>query len=309
MNNTDYLLSFLLNYDIIHEFGTIDNLLNIIGITQTALPKDLLMVKFFEYALFKNKTVDEIYDLFNTTGDYSTLDHDKEIIGTMLAIVGSRNSQFIPFNMNNAKKKIAPFLISLKNKDTNDVPHTGQPYPDPIKGRPHLQWCYCQYSKCKKEFNNPIKLVEHLTKCNAYSQGYHYYHEVAVHKTQLTPEKVIAQNLTKCPSYACDHKEFSSCAQLNDHLARLGIEPFWTQGMTFDDEIDFDKNNMLTTVPKMFVNEFCVVCLVEPCSVLINNCRHHVYCLTCHSNKNIINKMSNICPACRTKVDQFIPFA
>jgi len=174
--------------------------------------------------MWRGKTIDELYHILagGADIDFATLDEDTKAITTFAEIIKHKNPIFKPYDEklcashNNLFKR----ALDKKNNNDNDVPHTGQPSIDPIKGRPHLGWNECKYKKCQKKFKNSLALVNHLISCNAYTQGYHYHHETAIFDLGLTEEKVLTQNLTKCPSYACNHKEFAKPDELIMHLKK-----------------------------------------------------------------------------------------
>jgi len=307
MNSEEYLVSFLLNYDIIHIYGTYEKLLDAIYVS--TIPTDLLIIKFFEYAFFKSKSVDEIYELFTgQTTEYPTIEADKKIISKLLELVGQRETQFIELNEKLIKAVIKSFpnlMPKPTQQNSKSVIHEGVPLPDPIKGRPRLGWCVCKFKNCGQKFSSGMALVDHLTKCNVYTQGFHHHHENAVYNLYLTPEKVKSLNMTKCPSIACNYKDFETSEKLIRHLTLLGIEPFWQKGIILNtDDEKIDRTMLLNFVPKLYITDTCIICLDNKPNIITNNCRHHVYCTTCF-NPNI----PNLCPICRTKVDSFFPYA
>ena len=100
-------------------------------------------------------------------------------------------------------------------------------------------------------------MVTHLIQCNSYTRGYHSSHEHGVKYNKLTEEKVITDNITKCPSWMCDIKSFASSQELIKHLQLLGIEPFWKNGMVFCPESS--KRKIFEIEPdKKYINETCV---------------------------------------------------
>ena len=322
----DYLLAFLMNYDIIHFFGTYDNLLKSI-FEAKKLPIDLLTFKFFEYMLFKNKEVDEIYNLFkgDDSNETNTTESDTECIVRMLDLLKNKQIKFVHFNLVEYDNNVKCFNIPKQQVqqaakiEVPEVVHTGYPIPDPEKGRPQLNWCQCAFPNCGKQFTSAMALVNHLTKCNVYTEGFHYYHENAVLELAFSPEKVIAENITKCPSLACNHKDFETPQLLIEHLVLLGIEPFWTKGTVIENK-DV-ANPTATTVqikkepkvnydihyPKLFEVEQCLLCLTERPQVVAGNCRHHIVCRDCFVGMNVAVN-TKVCPMCRTQVNIFYPF-
>jgi hypothetical protein len=320
--DTFYLTSLLLNYDIsdqvyksdepnesdeIRNLKVVRRLLNIV-LENKKYNMELLLNKFFEFVLWKNINQDQMIKMFckklNLDLDDENLEESKSSIEKYLKIIGERKITFKLYDYDEVYKKVNKILstgiIKLNN---DDVSHTGQPIPDPIKGRPQLDWGFCQYDGCKKSFSNCSGLVSHLIKCNVYTQGYHTSHEHGVNYNNLTIDKVINSNITKCPSWMCEIKNFGTAQELVQHLQLLGIKPFWKQGMTFC--IESSKRKILEIDPdKKYINDTCVLCLDNPAEIIINKCGHQVYCIDCVCKANKIN-----CPICRGKVDMFLPYA
>lgn len=321
-----YILSFMLNYDIVGQgkITNIDKLLDLIKDSDPDLIKpDLLVAKFFEYTQWKGINPNDAYEIFvnNFESAYETNNKTKlnkqtepvEQFTGFLQIHGNKPIIFKPFIQNEVQTKVNYLLSNnlvikkkASTKNVIDVPHDGLPIPDPELGRPHLQWRKCYFPNCGREFNTPVELVTHLQKCNAFTQGYHWAHEEALYCI-IGPDYVRENNITKCPSWACNQKTFNSPEDLIKHYQELGIEPFWEKGMCFfsDDNLSkSDYKRMLCSVPKFFVTETCMICLDNPVEFLLDKCRHHIYCFDC---LKVCNKES--CPICRAKIDKFIPYA
>lgn len=328
LSNQDHLLAFLMNYDVMAIYGTYPNLLK--HIFESKLPIDLLTFKFFEFMLFKKKDIDEIYSYFKNTGEnsgYEEIDSDRvdkdiESIVKILDLLAGKQVQFVGYDVKDYMQKVQCFKIPqevIPNKKSNiveyNVPHIGIPPPDPEKGRPHLGWRTCVYPNCGKVFKNGMDLVEHLIKCNVYTEGFHYYHEDAVTRLNFNPEKVHRGQITKCPSLACAHKDFGSPDALIDHLRYMGIPPFWEPGMIFETEENMKKKetppeikaNYDVHYPKLFEVEQCLLCLDCPPQVVAGNCRHHIVCRECFVSMNI-GYSAKVCPMCRGPVNVFYPF-
>lgn len=319
--DTFYLTSLLLNYDISkqvyksdepNETDEIKNLKIVRRLLDCILQDkkynmELLLNKFFEFVLWKNIDQTRMIKIFckklNLDLNDENLEQSKSSIEKYLEIIKERKIIFKSYNHDEIYKKVNKIIGTGIIKLNNDILHTGQPLPDPILGRPQLNWQFCQYDGCKKSFSNCSGLVSHLIQCNAYTQGYHSSHEHGVKYNNLSEEKVINNNITKCPSWMCEIKNFSSPQELIQHLQILGIEPFWKKGMTFC--IESSKRKVLEIDPyKKYINESCVLCLDNPGEIIINKCGHQVYCIDCVCKANKIN-----CPICRGKVDMFLPYA
>lgn len=316
--DTFYLTSLLLNYDISEQIyksdepDEIKNLKIIRKLLDCILQDkkyniELLLNKFFEFVLWKNINKNQMIKIFckklNLDLNDENLEQSKSSIEKYFSIISDIKIFFKPYNHDEAYKKINKIIGTGIIKLNNDVIHSGQPIPDPEKGRPQLNWNYCQYNGCKKSFSSCSALVSHLIQCNAYTRGYHSSHEEGVKYNNLTEEKVINANITKCPSWMCEIKNFSSSQELIQHLQLLGIEPFWKKGMNFC--IESSKRNILEVKPdKIYINESCVLCLDNHAEIIINRCGHQIYCIDCIDKSNKLN-----CPICRGKVDMFLPYA
>ncbi len=316
--DTFYLTSFLLNYDIesklVHkdidkqENYVLPRLLDLIT-TNTRYPLELLLTKFFEYTICKKIELNQINQLLcdklNLSNESDNPDDFANQFKEYFDIITVRTINFIPWDYASAYRKvnelITQSLVKLNNK--NQCEHQGQPLPDPELGRPKLTWKYCQYSGCKKTFSSPAKLVEHLIKSNVYTRGFHSCHEDAVKLNNLTPEKVLENNITVCPSYICENKKFKKPEELIEHLQILGIKPFWQSGM------ELPSNHNKKKLPdiksnQMYLVDSCLICLDAPVEIFINKCGHQVYCIDCLKRSS-----KTTCPICRTKVDMFLPYA
>ncbi len=258
-----------------------------------------------------NKSVDDIYNLF-TGEDVNTVEHDKKIIKTFIEIINTKNVFFLPFDQEKCRLVIGSMKKTIQyysKKSKDDVPHDDIPFPDPIEGRPHLKWRVCKFKNCGKQFSSGIKLVEHLIECNAFTKGYHFAHEMVIRDERFTSEYILKNNIKRCTSYICG-KQFDSPEELIKHLQRLGMEPFWQPGMTFDDEQDKEKINYRKIFEmdyKCYSTEKCVICLDNAPVIISVNCRHNVWCQQCYQDYS--EKMNMICPTCRSKISLVLPFA
>lgn len=188
--------------------------------------------------------------------------------------------------------------------DQNNCPHIGYPLPDKQLGRPRLEWKVCYYNKCHKYFNNIMGLKTHLTSLGKLTHGFHQFHEISVKELKLTPEKIIKENLAKCPSLICDKKNYIfRPEELINHFEILGIEPFWKQGMSFNNEIE-QVNLGDIVYKKIYIMEECLICLENKPMILFLPCYHNVICINC-----ILKVSLNFsCPVCRNNIDKIIPF-
>ncbi len=321
---TFYLTAFLLNYDITNIF--VDNktiqtksyvsekILELI-LSNTNYPEELLVNKFFEFVKWFGLDLNELVSIIiNKTEPNPTsilteeADAIKENIQKYFNFLNFKNIDFKKFSHQEVHNTyiylIQKKIISL----TNDIKHSGQPLPDPVLGRPKLSWCRCTHKDCNKKFGTASQLTMHLTENNVYTKGYHLIHEEAIRQMGLTIEKVNQNNITKCPSWLCEIKDFNSPTELIKHLQLLGIKPFWYEGLEINDNSNilnlFDKKN------KIYHTSHCLMCLGDSPNIMINRCGHQVYCVNCVGE---LSKMSESiktnCPVCRGKIDKFYPYA
>ncbi len=301
IDNTTYvMLSFLLNYDVLHLFeNDLTKLLNQIYETKH-LPTDLLMTKFFEYAQFLNLPNDKLYEILNIGTDLQAI----EAANLFINFIKEKKTKFIKFDektRDDCYKLICYLINYIKIKN---VHHQGLPVPDPCLGRPRLSWCRCQYLNCGKIFTCASDLVRHLVNNNVYAQGYHQDHERAL--KGWTVDNVISKSLIRCPSIVCsvNTENINNPHDLIKHFTELGISPFWQPSSIEQDEKSYIGIELIKKVPKLYLENVCPICLENNAQVIINSCGHHVYCITCMKNCDKYR-----CPICRCKVDCFWPYA
>lgn len=323
-----YLTSFLLNYDIskiivntdedINKSYLIEKILEMI-LSNNNYPQELLMNKFFEFAKWININLDELCDIVINKIEQNpkniTDDELKKIKKNMQDYFNFLNFKDINFKKYSHNELYDIYINMIKKKiidTTYMIKHTGQPLPDPILGRPKLDWCKCSYKNCSQLFKTPIELTNHLIKNNVYTKGYHMSHEESVKSNDLTILKVCKNKIKKCPSWICKTKDFDSPEELINHLQVLGIKPFWHEGLIINND-DNDNNNVIKLLEeknKIFNTKYCLMCLEDSANILINKCCHQVYCIHCVGE--LLKKSESLklnCPICRGKIDNFYPYA
>lgn len=213
-------------------------------------------------------------------------------------------------NFKDKPKKDITDQLSLINKWKPTGIHQGYPIPDPIKGRPRLEWKYCAHYGCGQKFDGTSDpypafdysgLKQHLKEVGNYRDWFHHNHERMIDKLNLTPEKVLAEKITKCPSHLCDIKEFSSPQELCHHFMILGIPPFWKQGMIIEPQ--FKSGKLENVTQQIYIEKECIICC-EPGTtpgILFLPCNHCVICIDCFST---INK----CPMCQSVIMNYLFF-
>jgi hypothetical protein len=208
---------------------------------------------------------------------------------------------------NNDSKNIDSIKVIIKLFEKLDIitdnkPHKGQPLPDSDLGRPYISWKQCMHENCKQNFTSGDKLVKHLKEFNVYTPSYHKLHEDIIKEMKLTEESIKTNKITKCPSWICKEQEFTTSLQLIEHFQKLGLEPFWKQGMSFSKskEYIFDKDK------KIYFIKTCPMCMENNTNIIFNKCLHQCYCISCYDtyikNSNILK-----CPICRTFNDKIYP--
>lgn len=288
----------------LHNFANIKELMDyalLIGI-----PLSVINIKVYEFNndIHNNKTL--------TTSEINSI-HD---------FVNKFKSSSVFFK----KQDIINSLEDEKNK------HKFYPLPNPNLGRPNLYWYYCAHYGCKKSFNTPSDLVNHLVKMHSYKRGYHLAHEQRINALKnFTPQYILKSKLTMCPSFHCD-KVFNTPEDLIKHLTVLGIKGFYN-GQNEEDLIyelsdgkilignkeektnevtcEFStKTHQLISVENfdiykdnnVYTNEECAVCYDNEPQVIFIPCMHHLVCFTCSL------KCSKVCVMCRKPIEQLIPF-
>jgi hypothetical protein len=206
-------------------------------------------------------------------------------------------------------KKLA--LFDKLNTVTNIKPtHKGQPLPDPLTGRPYIDWKECYHEGCHIKFAYNNQLIDHLKIMGAYTASFHKIHEDYIAENELTEDKVIALGMSKCPAYICKYNDTDSPLEVIEHFKSLGIPPFWKTGMDLSskkvNEYVFKKE------VKIFNVDNCVFCLEKKPNVVFDKCLHCCFCIDCYLS--ITNPVSNVswdtkkCPVCKMFYSKVYPY-
>ena len=276
-------------YDIDDIDKTLDILISI-G-KKYGINDNILFRKVIEYLNIKNYNKDKIIETLYKY-NFITIDNLKNTIDMIDEICNSL--------INKLNTPILNKLLDLTQlyKCYGNCDHSGYPTIDEELGRPQIGWRVCYYENCFNEFITGDALREHLIKLDKYKYGFHVYHEEAVKAKQLTPEKVIEENITKCPSIVCDksHYDFTP-EELCEHLTLLGIPPFWKQGLKIT-----QKKKLHNIFDKIYISNECIICFDENTkpSVLFQPCNHCCICVNCYQK-------TNKCPMCRKDILNVIP--
>ena len=187
---------------------------------------------------------------------------------------------------------------------SNESPlHIGQPLPDPHIGRPYISYNTCMHKNCNKCFNTGNELIKHLKQFKVYTPSYHKLHEDIIQELGLTENKIKEENIKKCPSWICKEPEFYSSEELITHFKRLGIKPFWKQGMKFEKEKEYEFNKNI----KLYEATECIICLYKKPNVIFNKCMHLCYCVNCYDSHIKLNSTLK-CPLCREFFTKIYPY-
>ncbi|AYV85689.1 MAG: RING finger domain protein [Satyrvirus sp.] len=242
-----------------------------------AIPKNLIAVKLKSYLKNNNMVCDMVDNIDFQKVDDISYQNDNLVNHEVIIIIKMVNNHFSS-------------LQSVCN-------HKGYPIPDPIMGRPIINWCECYHSMCHEKFENPNDLIQHLLLHYAYIRNHHKDHLPFV--LCLTRQQVIDSKQTICPSPTCG-KLFSTPEDLCDHFSILGIEPFWKQNMVFTTN-ENSLNRFSDPYKKIYKFEECMICFgAKPC-VILYPCFHCIFCLNCYDK---VNK----CPLCKQNIENCFPF-
>lgn len=279
--------------------GSIDTTLTIMMqlVKQYGIDKTVLISKIIKYLHLKQYSKQQIIDLLyeNHLLSSNHLEKISQLIDTV-----DPNPK--PFN-NIVVGKICSMANNYKyNPETDNTAkniHVNQPLPHPQLGRPRLEYLTCLYEDCNLTFPSADQLISHLSKHNAYTYGYHKWHEDSVLHTNLTPEKVIEKKITKCPSMTCRDSKFETPADLCKHLQFLGICPFWVPGLKLTYKKDVLENVVIGT---LYIGDECIICGeddIKP-AVVFQPCNHASLCMECYQSMNK-------CPICRSPITNVVP--
>lgn len=301
LSNKIIMLLWLLDYDISHY--PLDIFLTM---KYYDIPFPFFFWKYVSRSKLTNIPIDKIYDNLFDMNIIDTNNFDDDI-KTLLEIINiiDKHKGLIPASQITQKliDQLGVIVPYVTNETIMEKIHTGQPIPDPEKGRPYIDWKQCKYFGCNKSFDNANELIKHLVKYSCYIERFHWHHEAIVKSKNLTPEKVIENNMISCPSIICSKYKFKSSGDLINHFIELGIEPFWEKGMVILPNNPFTSFTS-TEIKKINVynSDECLVCLSDKPKLVNLPCMHKIYCIGCW-----IEGKFNKCAVCTFKVDKVIP--
>jgi hypothetical protein len=268
------------------------------------IPEKVIFNKYAVYLKNQNKTPEEILNELLKYYD----DVEPDILANLLrdecAVPPSPEEIF------NALELMKPFKnISVYGSSAS---HDTYPELDIIKGRPYINWKECYHTACHKTYASEMLLKEHLTLCNALTHRFHTAHEEIVEHQKLTPEIILKQNMTKCPSVICDIKNFKTPKDLVRHFKLLGVKPFWIEGTTTANILEETaKQNRIVndiqfiggTLQQVYSVESCIVCFEHKPFIMFVSCCHHVCCFNCFTRFK-----PRECFICKKKIEFIVPY-
>ena len=194
--------------------------------------------------------------------------------------------------------KMSHYLKAIWTQD-----HQGYPLPHPKLGRPQIGYCICLFEGCNHRFPDGDDLKDHLEELGKHTKNFHKFHEEEVVYRNLTPEKIKAENITRCPALICDKaNHVFTPDELIYHFTLLGIPPFWKQGQIVSNI--YEKEMLNNDIFKcIYATDECSICMNRESEVLFLPCFHNVTCLNCCGKIR-----NNKCPICSTAIKACIPF-
>jgi hypothetical protein len=303
LSNKSIMLLWLLDYDISHN--PIDIFLTM---KYYDIPFSFFFWKYVARAKLASMTADKIYSSLVEMNVVSieNFNHDSKVLMEIIQLVdkhgGLTPAGNITGKLIDQLDKIVPYIT---DQGVMHKIHRGQPVPDPEKGRPYINWKQCKYFGCNMCFNTADGLIDHLKYYSCYTERFHWYHEFIVMNHLLTPEKVIKDNMTACPSLLCSKYKFNTPEDLIQHFIELGIEPFWEPGMVvMPNNLFTSFNTIEISKGKFYIAEECIVCLSEKPNIINIPCMHKIYCIDCWLEGNF-----NKCAVCKFNIERVIPNA
>lgn len=296
------LILWYLNYDDIEiTEKEIYNNSQVYGIPIQIFLKKLIERLVTEHNSNKDEIIKILQEQMNLNIPTEGITYITNLIDVIEPIEIKKRNSLTTIKLNNLLSSFTK-LTSITN---NTCKHKEQPLPDPIKGRPFIDWNECYHEGCHKKFVNGEKLIDHLVSVGAYTPNYHKIHQEYIWFNKMTPEKVLVNNITKCPVWICN-KNINGTQQVIEHFQRLGLEPFWEEGMDFskkNKEIEYSFNKDL----KIYNMDTCIICLDNKPNLILDECMHCCYCIECFlssTNASWIKK----CPICKVFYDKVYPY-
>ena len=195
------------------------------------------------------------------------------------------------YNFENMKYRLLQFKILREQQHDTICDHVGLPLCNKYSGSPKLENLSCYHIGCNFTTTNIDLLINHLKKYKQYKPFYHKYHSNIYYGSK---NQVIKNDEKICKS--C-HKEFKSCDELCEHLARLGVNGFWKPGKTYyEEELELRKSKIKDL--NIFHEKRCIICLDNNSEILYYPCMHHKICNDCYRKYNNLK-----CPYCKKDIN------
>jgi len=300
LNVHNELVMWYLNYDNINisdkEIYDYSKLYNI--------PYQIFLKKLLErFVSLKQCDADNILDIMKNKMNLEISEEAKKYLLDLIPLI----SPIKLINRAEAKPEDLIKTLGFFNKltiITKEKPtHTGQPLPDPVFGRPYIDWKRCYHENCHEQFPDDNCLIRHLKSFKVYTRNYHKLHEDMIKDLKLTEEKILSENIKKCPSLLCNETGITTPEDLIKHFQRLGLEPFWKKGMKFKKKSDYVFNPEF----KIFNVDECVICCEAKPNIILDNCLHCCFCVECYVQYIKYNYVTK-CPVCRETYNKVYPY-
>lgn len=279
------------------------------------IPYDILIMKYIQLLCFNGldseTIIQTLLSQLNVLTNIEVIEHiRKEEQHTDMCDLNFFDKYSIPKTIQQENQKI------IKKSATDEI-HSKYPLINPSRGRPHLEWLVCYHENCMKFCSSTSHLTHHLKEHGCFTHHFHRKHELAIEKFGLTPEKILLNNITCCPSPICDTEIFNSPEELIKHLTLLGIEPFWQKGIDvrnlYNDETTqnleqkqtnkYKQYKQYTLVKPVFRSEECVCCVASKPQIVFFPCKHSNLCIKCYK---LLDK--KVCPECRKDITKYLPY-
>lgn len=277
------------------------------------IPYDIVIMKYIQLLCFNGFDTDNIIQILATQLNVITNIEVIEHIRKEEQHIDTCDLNFFDkYSMPKTEQQENQTIIKKK---ASDEIHGKYPLVDPDNGRVHLEWLVCYHENCMKLCSSISQLTHHLKEHGCLTHHFHRKHELAIEKISLTPEKILLNNITCCPSPICDIGNFNSSEELIKHLTLLGIKPFWQKGIDVRDLYNnkitenleqtnkYKQYTQYTLVKPIFRNEECVCCVESKPQIVFFPCKHSNLCIKCYK---LLDK--KICPECRKDITKYLPY-
>lgn len=211
--------------------------------------------------------------------------------------------KLLPHKLTLSKIKCIIVLSNYVPLKNSKMDHQGYPQPDPVKGRPFLNWKECYFNNCHTKFKTIMDLKNHLNGNGKLRHGLHQFHEYVVKSKKLTKEYIINNKITKCPSFICDKADHTfTPEELCDHFTILGITPFWYPNCDISN-LKQENTELYGYYKSIFSADECIICLDNSPNIISYPCQHYIMCWECY-----LKLQTMVCPVCKNQIKFVVPF-